>query len=87
MNIDATLEARGDLYGDFGKNSAVMMQIVESMMAGDNWHSVPQTHRAALIYIAGKISRIVCGDPNAIDNWHDIGGYAKLVEGKIRGRQ
>jgi hypothetical protein len=27
-----------------------------------------------------KITRILTGDPNYTDNWHDIAGYAKLVE-------
>jgi len=30
-----------------------------------------------------KIARILNGDPNLIDNWHDIAGYAKLVEMEI----
>ncbi len=30
--------------------------------------------------IADKIARILNGDPNYKDNWHDIQGYAKLAE-------
>lgn len=33
--------------------------------------------------IADKIARILSGDPNYADSWHDIGGYAKLVENYI----
>ena len=33
--------------------------------------------------IADKIGRILSGDPNYADNWHDIQGYAKLVEDRL----
>jgi hypothetical protein len=36
--------------------------------------------------IATKMSRIVNGNPDKIDNWDDIAGYAKLVADKLRGR-
>ncbi len=31
-----------------------------------------------------KISRIVTGDPEHPDNWHDIAGYATLAERECR---
>jgi hypothetical protein len=37
----------------------------------------------ALDMIAVKISRILTGDPNYSDNWHDIQGFAKLVENRL----
>jgi hypothetical protein len=33
-----------------------------------------------------KLARALNGDPNDTDNWHDIQGYAKLVEDRILGR-
>ena len=39
--------------------------------------------RQALTVIADKIARILSGDPNYADNWHDIQGYAKLVEDRL----
>jgi len=38
------------------------------------------SHREALEMIAHKIGRILNGDPNYADSWHDIAGYAKLAE-------
>jgi hypothetical protein len=40
----------------------------------------------ALEMIASKMSRIVNGNPDKIDNWDDIAGYAKLVADQLRGR-
>jgi hypothetical protein len=34
----------------------------------------------SLDLIANKLARIVNGDPFYDDSWHDVGGYAKLVE-------
>ena len=37
----------------------------------------------ALDMICNKMARIVNGDPSYIDNWHDISGYATLVEQEL----
>lgn len=34
--------------------------------------------------IAGKIARIINGDPNYVDSWHDIAGYATLIEQELK---
>jgi len=34
--------------------------------------------REALDQIAAKIARILCGDANYADHWHDIASYAQL---------
>ena len=33
--------------------------------------------------VAHKIGRILNGDPNYIDSWHDIIGYTRLVEQRL----
>lgn len=35
--------------------------------------------------IAHKLGRIINGDPNYSDSWHDIAGYAKLVADRLDG--
>jgi len=35
---------------------------------------------------AHKIGRILNGDPNWSDSWHDIAGYAQLVANRLNGR-
>jgi hypothetical protein len=37
--------------------------------------------------IAHKIGRILNGDPDYIDSWDDIAGYAKLVADRLRGNE
>jgi hypothetical protein len=39
----------------------------------------------ALEMIVHKIGRIVNGNPNKVDHWVDIAGYAKLVADRLEG--
>ena len=41
---------------------------------------MPDIQREALEMIASKLARILNGDNNYADSYHDIGGYSKLVE-------
>jgi hypothetical protein len=43
--------------------------------------------RESLDMIATKIARIVCGDPDELDSWVDIGGYAELVIKDIKAKR
>ena len=47
------------------------------------WPVLSDVQKQALEVIADKIARILSGDPNYDDNWHDIQGYAKLVEDRL----
>ena len=40
----------------------------------------------ALDMICHKIARIINGDPNHLDSWQDIAGYARLVAERLQGR-
>ena len=33
-----------------------------------------------------KIGRIINGDPDYADSWHDIAGYAQLVANRLNGK-
>lgn len=82
-NIDDTLAARGQHYGDFKKTFAVIQEIKLAMQAGDGWDHMPLERREALEMIAVKIGRLVNGDSGHADSWHDIAGYARLVEDSL----
>jgi hypothetical protein len=80
MSIEGTLAERGARYGDF-TDHAIYAQGLQSLMHGsDNWKKMSPDKRQALTVIADKIARILTGDPEYKDNWHDIQGYAKLAE-------
>lgn len=96
MSIENTLAERGNRYGDFTdharlcqdlkdvmKTFAVVQNTPNSVAVHFPWGDLPATHKQALEVIADKIARILSGDPNYADNWHDIQGYAKLVEDRL----
>jgi hypothetical protein len=100
-NINATLAERNSRYGDF-KGHAVFTQIIKATMVNDweslkllceaaEIGELCTTKRSpsqyeALEMIAHKIGRILNGDSNYADSWHDIAGYAMLVEQELNNK-
>lgn len=83
MSIEQTLAERGNRYGDFADHAKIAQAIQDDMRIGEGWSRLDDVKRQALTVIADKIARILSGDPNYSDNWHDIQGYAKLVEDRL----
>lgn len=68
------------------KDGAEIIQQLKSIAHGtENWYGMEALQREALDMIFSKIGRILNGDPNHADSWHDIIGYAKLVEDRLNG--
>ena len=78
-----TLNERQSQYGDF-KDVAEMTQGLLFVMEQYGYKDMPDMHKEALHMICSKMARIVNGDHNHLDSWHDIGGYAKLIENNIK---
>jgi hypothetical protein len=87
MSIEDTLTAREARYGDFSDNASYAQGIKEIMRGSRSWGRLASSQREALELIASKIGRLLSGDPAYADNWHDIGGYAKLVEDRLDATQ
>ena len=81
-SIEQTLAQRQSQYGCFEDVAFVTQGMIE-LMRKCNYDKMPASHQMALSMIASKMARIVNGDFNHKDSWHDIGGYAKLVENEI----
>lgn len=81
-DINYTLAEREKRYGDFAEHAKIAQNIKRGMMCR-GMDDLPDMHRQALEVIADKIARILSGDPNYADNWHDIQGYARLVEERL----
>lgn len=48
---------------------------------------MPLVVREALDMLANKLSRALNGNPEYVDTWLDIAGYAQLVVDHIKGQQ
>ena len=81
--VEATLAERGARYGDFTDHARIAQSVQDAMRSTDGWGRLDPIHKQALTVIADKIARILSGDPDYADNWHDIQGYAKLVEDRL----
>jgi hypothetical protein len=53
------------------------------MSTREGWKNLVSDQREALDMIVHKIGRIINGDPNYIDSWQDIIGYAQLVKDRL----
>jgi hypothetical protein len=80
QSVEATLEERGTRYGSFDGHAKVSQGIKRAMAKGRNWPYLAADQREALEMLAHKVARILNGDPDYADSWHDISGYARLVE-------
>lgn len=78
--IQKTLADRGTTYGSFKDVANLSQSLQATMRNSKNWGSMQNEMREALQTISSKIARILNGDPNHADSWHDIAGYATLAE-------
>ena len=85
--IDATVEERGNRYGAFKDGADIMQELKSVMRSTRNWSNLTPSQREALEMIQHKVGRILNGDPNYTDSWHDIKGYAHLIEEELNGNE
>lgn len=83
MSINKTLEQRGERYGKFKDVASTTYALQEILRNAKNHEHMTDDQVIALDMICNKMARIVNGDPNYIENWHDIAGYATLVEQEL----
>jgi len=84
-DLEDTLAERGARYGDFDRQAMISQSLKALMRVTPNWNKLSSSQREALEMIVHKIGRILNGDPNYSDSWHDIAGYSKLVEDELLG--
>jgi transposase-like protein len=86
--VDVTLDARAVEYGKFIEGAEVMQMLKRVVQAALNNRDKTLAHdqAEAMDMIIHKIGRIVNGNPDVVDHWLDIAGYAKLVADRLEGR-
>ena len=87
FNVDKTLDARAQMYGKFKDGAALMQAIKRTMAAHASKHdkTFADDQWEALEMIVHKMGRIVNGDPDVVDHWVDIAGYATLIADRLEG--
>lgn len=82
-NVESTLAERGARYGEFPAHASIAQSLKRVMRFSPKWESLNDDQQEALEMVAHKIGRILNGDPNYADSWHDIAGYVTLVEQRL----
>lgn len=86
--IDTTLEERGSRYGVFCGHAQITQELKKTirlhLVAREK--TLTYSQQEALDMICHKIGRIINGDPSYADSWHDIAGYAMLIEKELAGK-
>ena len=79
MSIENTLEQRQKTHGNFETHADISQRLKAVMYEYSDFKYLASNQKEALEMIVHKIARILNGNPNHHDHWHDIGGYATLV--------
>jgi hypothetical protein len=87
QDVNSILNVRAENYGKFKDGAALMQSIKRAMsehaarhgktFADDQWE--------ALEMIVHKMARIINGNPDVVDHWVDIAGYATLIADRLEG--
>jgi hypothetical protein len=86
--VDTTLDARAVDYGKFIEGAEVMQmlkRVVQNALSNRD-KVLAHDQAESLDMIIHKIGRIINGNPDVVDHWLDIAGYAKLVADRLEGR-
>lgn len=83
-NIQVVLKERGSKYGDFKIHAKITQDLKRVFEKYEYSKKLSDTQKEALDMIAHKIGRILNGNPNYIDSWVDIVGYAQLVVNELK---
>jgi len=83
--VDTILNERATTYGSFEDVAGCAQEIKNAIRICNN-SELDDDQIEALDMIASKIARVVNGNPNHIDSWIDIAGYATLVADRLQGK-
>lgn len=80
MSIEKTLAERESNYGEYIELAQISQRLKAVVRDTNNWETLSFDMQETLDMICHKMARILNGNPRHFDSWHDIIGYARLVE-------
>lgn len=82
--VEETIKNRQSRHGSFSEVARVAQRLKAAMADTTNWITQGDRKCEALEQIATKIARVLCGDHDDLDHWHDIEGYAHLISDYLK---
>lgn len=83
MSIEKTLKQRQKTHGNF-ETHAKISQELKAVLWKYDYQNLSPDQCEALEMICHKIARILNGNPDVHDHWHDIAGYSTLVADRLK---
>lgn len=77
--IEVLLDEREKTHGPYAVKAEIIQRLKDVMRSYDGWDALTNAQRESLEMIVHKIGRVLSGNPNTVDHWDDIAGYAKLI--------
>lgn len=81
--VRQTLNQRQEQYGSFEDVAQTTEQLFQVIKGGASFVDFTESQRMALYMIFSKVARLSNGNPNHKDSWHDIAGYATLIDNEL----
>lgn len=83
--VENTLQKRGNVHGNFSDSSKLCQALKDLVrdMYPQEWSELDADMKESFDMIFHKMVRILLGDSTFPDHWHDIQGYAKLIEDRL----
>ncbi len=82
-DLQATLDTRKAVHGEFSDHARITQALKDIAREAPSWAAMAPIQREAIEMILHKVGRACAGDPHHKDHWHDIAGYARLVEERL----
>lgn len=83
MTIEKTLADRGKTYGPFLEKAKTVQALIDVVIHEPGWERLAADQKQCIMVCFDKFARAIHGDPNHRDNFHDVVGYAKLVDDRM----
>ena len=77
--ITNLIEEREKTHGRFDDTAETAQELKAALYNRKGWHRMNLTQREGVDMICSKLARLANGDPNHLDSWLDIAGYALLA--------
>jgi len=83
MTVQKTLKERQKTHGYFAGHARISQEL-KTVLRNHGVNDLAVDQIEALEMICHKIARVLNGDPNHHDHWHDIAGYSTLVADRLK---
>ncbi len=83
MAIQETIIERTNTHGEFKDQASIIWRTLAIWERSPNWVKLPPFMKEAMHMTLHKYGRVMVGDFEFVDHWHDVVGYNQLVVDRL----